>query len=281
MKKITLIILAVSSLSFLSAIMKEDGRAGATASPGETSCNTSGCHNGNLVNSGGGSILIDAPTMTGWEYIPGQVYPINVTVAKTGVSLFGFGFEALRSTGANGGMLSITNAVQTRILTAVISGNVRTNVVHKLNGGATPNLHTFTFNWTAPVTGTGDITFYSAGNAANGNGSTSGDFIYTTSQIVTESTSGLEDIANNYSVQVFPNPAIEKLNIRFKVEEPAFVEIKLVDIAGKVSAMVFSNELSTGDHALHHSIPETFTPGIYFLRIAIGDALMVKRVVLL
>ncbi|MDQ3050557.1 MAG: T9SS type A sorting domain-containing protein [Bacteroidota bacterium] len=281
MKKITLIILAVSSLSFLSAIMKEDGRAGATASPGETSCNTSGCHNGNLVNSGGGSILIDAPTMTGWEYIPGQVYPINVTVAKTGVSLFGFGFEALRSTGANGGMLSITNAVQTRILTAVISGNVRTNVVHKLNGGATPNLHTFTFNWTAPVTGTGDITFYAAGNAANGNGSTSGDFIYTTSQIVTESTSGLEDIANNYSVQVFPNPAIEKLNIRFKVEEPAFVEIKLVDIAGKVSAMVFSNELSTGDHALHHSIPETFTPGIYFLRIAIGDALMVKRVVLL
>ncbi len=281
MKKITLIILAVSSLSFLSAIMKEDGRAGATASPGETSCNTSGCHNGNLVNSGGGSILIDAPTMTGWEYIPSQVYPINVTVAKTGVSLFGFGFEALRSTGANGGMLSITNAVQTRILTAVISGNVRTNVVHKLNGGATPNLHTFTFNWTAPVTGTGDITFYAAGNAANGNGSTSGDFIYTTSQIVTESTSGLEDIANNYSVQVFPNPAIEKLNVRFKLEEPAFVEIKLVDIAGKVSAMVFSNELSTGDHALHHSIPETFTPGIYFLRIAIGDALMVKRVVLL
>ncbi len=261
--------------------MKEDGRAGATASPGETSCNTSSCHTGNAVNSAGGSIVIDAPTMPGWEYIPGQIYPVNVTVARTGVSLFGFGFEALRSTGANGGLLSITNAVQTRILTAVVSGNVRTNVVHKLNGGASPNLHTFTFNWTAPVTGTGIITFYAAGNAANNNGTTSGDFIYTTSQIVTESTSGLEDLADNYQLTIYPNPVVEIFDIRFKMDVPEFVEISLIDLSGKVSAAILSKALAAGEHTINHQISESLSPGIYFLSIQVGEDVMVKRIAVL
>ncbi len=39
---------------------------------------------------------------------------------------------------------------------------------------------TFQFDWTPPATNVGPITFYAAGNAANGNGTSAGDFIYTT-----------------------------------------------------------------------------------------------------
>jgi len=281
MKKITIIILLFTGFAFVSAIMKEDGRAGVTGSPGESTCNTSGCHTGNAINAPGGSIAISAPTMPGWEYIPGQVYPINVTVARQGITLFGFGFEALRSTGANAGTLSITNAVQTKILTAVVGGNVRTNVVHKTNGGASFNSHTFTFNWTAPVTGTGTITFYSAGNAANNNGGTSGDFIYNTSQIVTESTSGLEDVANNFSMQVYPNPVIDKMDIRFTIDEPSFVEIKLIDIQGKNIAEIISVPLPAGDQVIHYNKASTIPPGVYYLLMTIDNHQMVKRIAVL
>ena len=43
-------------------------------------------------------------------------------------------------------------------------------------GGAT-----FEFDWTPPSSNAGPVTFYAAGNAANGNGANTGDFIYTSS----------------------------------------------------------------------------------------------------
>jgi hypothetical protein len=46
---------------------------------------------------------------------------------------------------------------------------------------------TWNFQWTAPAAGTGPVTFYVASNAANNNGSTSGDEIYTDSYTLLES----------------------------------------------------------------------------------------------
>jgi hypothetical protein len=96
------------------------------------------------------------------------------------------GIEALTSSGNNAGTLTITDAVSTQIKTVIVSGVSRRNIVHKLNGGLNTDSKVFTFSWTAPATGTGDITFYFAGNAANGNGSETNDYIYTGSQVFTE-----------------------------------------------------------------------------------------------
>ena len=52
-------------------------------------------------------------------------------------------------------------------------------VVGSRNG--TPNGATFQFDWTPPATNAGPVTFYVAGNAANGNGANTGDQIYTSS----------------------------------------------------------------------------------------------------
>lgn len=43
---------------------------------------------------------------------------------------------------------------------------------------------TFTVDWTPPATDVGDVIFYAAGNAANGDGTFNGDHIYTTSRRV-------------------------------------------------------------------------------------------------
>ena len=71
----------------------------------------------------------------------------------------------------------------------------------------------FHFIGTAPAAGTGNITFYVSGLACDGTGGTSGDYTYTSSQIVTETTTGITDaITNHFQISVFPNPTSEKLH---------------------------------------------------------------------
>ncbi|MEO0638086.1 MAG: choice-of-anchor V domain-containing protein, partial [Bacteroidota bacterium] len=66
----------------------------------------------------------------------------------------------------------------TAVLTGSVGGQTRQYVGHR---NASTN-QTWNFTWKAPATNVGDITFYIVGNAANGNGSTSGDFIYESNQ---------------------------------------------------------------------------------------------------
>ena len=56
------------------------------------------------------------------------------------------------------------------------------NILSRLLQGSasgTRDKNQWTFKWTAPTNDVGPITFYAAGNAANGDFSTSGDYIYT------------------------------------------------------------------------------------------------------
>ena len=222
-------IVAITGMSF--NILDDNGRAGATGSPSENTCNQSGCHNTYTINTGGGSVTITAPTMTGWQYVPGQTYAISVTVAKSGVSLFGLGFEALTSAGANAGTL--TAGTGTSLKSATIAGNSRTSIVHALNGGATANTHTFTFNWKAPASNIGNITFYCAGNAANKNGGVSGDYIYTTSQVVTPASStGMQELTYSDHISVFPNPASQHIQVIDYLQQTDPVNIRIFDMNG-------------------------------------------------
>jgi hypothetical protein len=282
MKKLFALAMISLALFAISAIQRNDGIAGRTGSPGETTCNTTGCHVGNAINAVNGSISISAPTLLNWEYVPGEVYPISVTVARQGVSLYGIGFEALRTTGANGGTLSITNGVQTTLMNAFVSGNNRTNVVHNLNGGASANNHTFTFNWTAPLTNVGNITFYAAGNAANGNNTTSGDFIYTTSQVITPSTVGVSEL-NVFagSVKVFPNPVAEQMNIRYTLIKKSSVTVNLISANGKNVLTMISEMNEPGEHTLEIPADPSFGKGIYFLELLSGESRLIKKVVII
>jgi hypothetical protein len=221
--------LATAGMLFFAGIESDNGKAGATGSPGENNCTN--CHNTYAVNSGAGSITITS-TMTNWEYVPGQTYQISVTVAQTGKSLFGLGFEALLPSGANAGTL--TAGTGTTIKNATVSGNSRRNIVHQLNGGASSGSHTFTFNWVAPTTNVGAITFYAAGNACNGNGADTGDYVYKTSQVVNPAAVGIsEETMTPFSFSFYPNPATENITVNYSLEQSAKVSYTIYDLTGK------------------------------------------------
>src|ERR1051326_3716894 len=56
-------------------------------------CSMSGCHTGNPVNANGGSITLGGLPSAGW--VPGQTYPLTVTITRTGQHLFGFELSAV------------------------------------------------------------------------------------------------------------------------------------------------------------------------------------------
>lgn len=180
---ITFSFLASLFVLLLSMDVSSGGRAGHTGSPGEQTCAKSGCHDSNALNTGIGSVAINAVGLENNTYVPGQTYTIQVVVSYTSRNLFGMGFEALQSSGANAGTLTPGTGTQT--MNFLVGANNRTNIVHTSNGGASPNSHTFSFTWVAPAASAGTVGFYAAGVCANGNGSDLGDFVYTTSRTLT------------------------------------------------------------------------------------------------
>lgn len=172
--------LVVASL----ALIANSGGAepGYSGAPGDGNCTE--CHVG-TVNSGPGKVTIEVVNAT--SYKPGETHRIRVTIDDTAATRRGFqlSVRADSSPRASAGKLANVNAnAQIR------TGNSVEWVTHTLAGqrSLSTNPGVYEVDWTAPVSDAGPITFYAAGNAANGNGAESGDRIYTTTLKLTAAT---------------------------------------------------------------------------------------------
>jgi len=151
--------------------------ASRTGAPGELTCATSDCHGGS-PNTGSGTLTISGLPAT---YAPNQEITVTVTLNQSNRGLYGFQATALDSQNRRVGDLSVTEPSRTQRVTNVISGNLREYISHNFNGTEPngTNQNSWTFKWKAPAQSAGQVTFYVAGNAANGTGTQLGDFIYT------------------------------------------------------------------------------------------------------
>jgi hypothetical protein len=152
---------------------------GVTGAPGEVTCNV--CH---FSNAGPGQFAILAPA----NYTPGQTYQVQVrhTTSDTTRRRWGFELTALSSSTASaaGTFSNVSNQTQT------LSDSDRFYIEHTLFGtfnGQTGGAQ-WTFEWTAPPNNVGEITFYAAGNQANGDGTFDGDRILTATATVQPAT---------------------------------------------------------------------------------------------
>ena len=147
------------------------GRSGtppnnSTGAPGHNNC--AQCH----TSSGNGNVSLSFPGNSG--YNPGQNYSLSVLVTDPTKTRFGFSMVA-RDTSNNtvdvGTWSAGSNDTQTH-------GPGGSHVGHR-NAPFDQGSHTFTVNWQAPASGVGDVTFYVASVAANGNGiNGTGDNVY-------------------------------------------------------------------------------------------------------
>ncbi len=280
LKHITLISSTLLGVLLLSSGTQEDnGKAGKTGSPGELTCID--CHDDFAQGAGGGSITLGSTNMTNWEYVPGTTYHMTSTVARTGTSLFGTGVECLTNTNTNAGTLTITNT-STQIKSATVNGVSRKNVVHTLNGGASNNSKVFAFDWVAPATNVGNVTFYFAGVAANGDGDEHvGDYVYVGSQVVTPAVStGISEEDATFGVALYPNPVTDLLRVEYTLADAANVEVTLFDLNGRLVAELLNAKRQPGRHSELVGDLGHFTAGTYVLRTRLGSDLVQRRVVL-
>ena len=152
-----------------------------TGAPDEADCTA--CHSDFVVNSGTGSVNITGVPPV---YTPGQQYQIQVTTSQADAVTYGFQLTAVDSLGRPAGSYTIPNQTPAQMQTAFgIVGMIQRQYIHHTSDGIVPQQFgskTWTFLWTAPAQRIGRIGFYAAGNAANSDGSTSGDNIYKTSR---------------------------------------------------------------------------------------------------
>ena len=160
-------------------------RTGAPALGGfgaELNCTSSGCHATYPLNSGAGTFTISGlPTY----YLPDQEITVTVTMNQANRAAFGFQLTALDAQGNRAGTFITTdNRIQLANGTGSFTG--RRYIQHSFNGISPngTNQGSWTFKWKAPAAPAGKITFYGAGNAANGTGSSGNDYIYTTSNSI-------------------------------------------------------------------------------------------------
>ncbi len=154
-----------------------------TGAPGEGSCTA--CHTSFELNAGPGTVQISGLPAS---YASGQQIELSVTATQQSAVIYGFQLTAIDGSGQGVGtfILPKQNPSQTQILDGIVGENqMRQYVEHTGDGLFTENVfgsNSWTFTWTAPSTLTGKIDFYVAGNAADGDGGTSGDYIYTSSK---------------------------------------------------------------------------------------------------
>ena len=150
-----------------------------TNAPGEDTC--AACHSDFPVNSGTGNVTI---TGVPANYIPNQQYQITVRTAQIGATIYGFQMTTVDSQGRRAGSYSLPTQTPPRMQLdeGFVGNNFRQYIAHTVDGiiPSQFDFNTWTFTWTAPASRVGKIGFYAAGNAANSDGQTSGDYIYTT-----------------------------------------------------------------------------------------------------
>lgn len=167
-------LLAVSTLSMTN---NNGAPAGYTNAPSEPTCVS--CHSGSLVTSGTNYNNVSLTgNFTGSGYIPDSTYTITLSYTHTGKTRFGYQLTCLDSDDDMAGSFAlISGNNKSSLRTKTYSGNLRRYVGQTSSGSAGSGSASWSFEWTAPSTNLGDVTFYTVVNSANKNNTTSGDII--------------------------------------------------------------------------------------------------------
>ncbi|MCX6829397.1 MAG: hypothetical protein NT002_08985 [candidate division Zixibacteria bacterium] len=145
-----------------------------TGAPSETTCRD--CH-GTAVGTGSLTI-IGVPA----QYNLRQTYTLTATIQNAAQKRWGFELTAVDAAAKGAGQFTSTDIVNTQL--SDNAAPARDYVKQTTTGTFNNTLDgpvSWNFDWKAPAVSVHTITFYVAGNAANGNFTTTGDFIYTTS----------------------------------------------------------------------------------------------------
>jgi len=209
-----------------------------TGAPGEATCTD--CHGSFPLNSGPGVFTIDAPTM----FSAGETYEITVTLSQDSRSRWGFEITPLAI-----GDVTITDATNTQLSMTGSKSYVKQTFQGTYNGSAGPAV--WRFDWTAPDSPPDEVIFYASGNACNGNGSTSGDYVYTNSAVssLQLDVGDVPDVSpRSLNLEIYPHPVSNMAMFSIHAPEDGHFSLTLYDLSGTLVDVIDEGTLTQGNH---------------------------------
>ncbi len=249
--------------------------------PNNTNCAASGCHEDFAVNSGPALLNLYPGDITN-DYTPGQNYTITVSLVRTGMVRGGFQLTALSDNDASTtpGTITLTDANRTQLINAANPHSDGCPVQNKtwiehttfgIDDVANDSL-SWQFRWQAPATYRGSITFYVAALDANKDLDNTGDHVYTLTKTIGHNTTGIEPVAAEPEILVYPNPVSNWLYLGLPNGESGV--IKLYDSQNKLIRSQNVQEVSTQKISL-----QNLPAGVYLLQYRSTNSSVVKKIV--
>lgn len=226
--------------------------------PGEGTCADVACHTSFALNSGPGSFMLTAHTATAGEYTPGDTVDIDVDISQTGMIRWGFQLTAIDGASHPAGTILLSQPTRTQVQTGAGGRQYLMHTALGTDSGAVNTAPGWTFKWKAPAAGAGPVTFYAAGNAADGDGTSLGDWVYTTSLVLTEGPQSVhegEDVRpGSFALEPnYPNPFNAGTRIAFRLDAKAAgpVTLEIHDITGRRVRLLYTSRFETsGEHSV-------------------------------
>lgn len=242
--KFVLLLIPVSAFLLMSSSGgRTDGRSG---SPGDSGSSCAACHSGGNFSSSL-NITTNIPAS---GYNTNTSYNITVTNSSTGASGHGFQLVAEKT----------SNNSKTGTLAAGSGSRINGTADRITHSGVSQN--SWSFTWTSPATDQGEVKFYAASVATNGNGGTTGD------QVVTTSTSGNTALgiseAKRLHFSMHPNPATDNLTIQL----PASSEKATIQFYDYIGRLALTKTVFSSDNEINI---ESLNAGIYILKVISED----------
>lgn len=250
-------------------ISKASGGAagGYAGDPANGNKNCTNCHSGTATPISG-LITTNIP-VTG--YVPGNTYVITTYKSSPGIADFGFETAAQNASGTDLGTFTNIDVNETQLKTKTIATVPHIYVTHTSNSNTGAAERTYTYNWTAPIAGSGSVTFYGAFLEADGAGSTGGDAVFISTTVVSEDLNvGITQVSNKSNISVYPT--VSKGNFTVEVNEGVY-SIEIYSLTGE---KVF--EKTTNASVEHVSL--NVNSGLYFVNIKKDNKNSIKKIVI-
>ncbi|MEO1260823.1 MAG: choice-of-anchor V domain-containing protein [Bacteroidota bacterium] len=191
-------------------------------------CANTGCHGGGTFDPSISIELLDGTDVVD-QYEPGKAYMLRITTTPGAGTPGEYGFQAVvldEGDAQAGSWGDIGSGKQ------IVSLSDRDYLEH-----STPSQSgTFEMEWIAPDLGTGTVTIYAAGNAANDNGNSQGDSVADGSASIQEGPPNSTSFASRdkASMVVLPNPVQDFLNLEINSRITGDHHIRIMDVMGRV-----------------------------------------------
>ena len=264
-------------------------------------CNSGGgCHASSAT--AGITIAIELDSTGGvptTHYKGGMNYTVKLKGTNTTSSSlpqFGFQMGSIQgsvavTTPINAGTWNTPFPTNTHYATPSAANGFVVGLVEHLNtlsattgSGGSGTTYVETFNWTAPVAGTGGISIWAALNAVNGNGTNdAGDKWNTNHVAISEwpmNTAVASIEQNIFDMNIYPNPANNYASLDYTVTASATVNVALYDISGKKISDVFCEYQNSGQHhQLIDLAAMSLNSGVYFILMKTGDKAITRKLI--